>query len=477
MTLGRRLAQKSTWLIGGRSIADGLSFVFYLLLARAYGVEGIGAYAFAFAVAVLAGLVVGLGLRNLLTRDAAREPELVGPGAVSVAAIQAGLAIVLGAAIWIGASVLDMREGTRLLVVLAFASIALQQIAGSFLAYVEGAEAMETSATLEVLARAVQFVLGVGLILAGASLAAVVSAHVVAGLAHLLGAWWSTRRLFGPMALQVDPRLAYRKVHAALPFLASTVLYTLYARVDIVMLHHFRGEAETGLYSAAYKLVSTPGFVAFLVGVAIYPALARSVFADVERRDALFLGSLRWIAILGVAGAALFLTVGDRLTVLLFGAEFAVSGGLVRWMAGIFLAEFVVVPYWRLLYAMNRERQVLSMRAVAVGVNVVLNLVLIPRWGAAGAVWASLVSEAGLAMAFHLRCARLVEAPYVRRAGRLLLAGGAATLSGAALRPFVPWGLLLAIVPSLLLAFSLGLGVVKRADGRMLRNAFGSVTR
>ena len=39
-----RLARKSLWLVLGRTAGDGLSFLYYLLLARTYEAEGIGAY-------------------------------------------------------------------------------------------------------------------------------------------------------------------------------------------------------------------------------------------------------------------------------------------------------------------------------------------------------------------------------------------------------------------------------------------------
>lgn len=472
MSAGSRLARKSGWLIGGRSLADALSFLFYLLLARTFGADGIGAYAFAFAVAAIAGLAVGLGLRHLLTREAARDPGFVRRSVASVTVVQTGAAALVAAGLWFGAPLFGVPADTRVLLMLAFAGVALQEIAGTFLAYVESAEAMEASAALEVGSRGIQFLAGVGLILAGAGLATVMTAHVAAGLAYVIGAAWSTRRLFGHLRPRVDPGLAFRQAYAALPFLASGVLYTLYARVDIVMLHHFSGEVATGLYSVAYKLVTTPLFVAFLIGLAVYPALSRSA-EDRERRDALFLGSLRWTAVLGAAGAVLLATTGDRFLVTIFGPQFEAAGAIARWMAALFLAEFVAVPYWRFLYAVDRERQVLALRAAALALNVALNLVLIPRWGPLGAVWASIASEGGLVVGLHLACARHVSAPYGSAAARLLVAGTASLVAGSLLRPFLPWPVVAGLVSTCLLATAWALGLARPSDVRVIRGALG----
>lgn len=468
-----RLARKSLWLVLGRTAGDGLSFLYYLLLARTYEAEGIGAYSFAFAVAALAGLAVNYGFRHLLTREAARDAASVRHVASSVFTVQAGTAVVLGAGIAVGATLAGLSGETRTLLVLAFASVALQEIGGSFVAYLEGAEAMGTSAWLEVASRVVLFLSIIGLLAIDADLSLVMMAHVLAGLLYLMGAVWRSRVLYGRLWSSVDRGLSLRLVRSSLPFLAAGALYTLYARVDIIMLHHFHGEAETGLYAVAYKLVSTPIFVAFLIGTAVFPALVRSAREDPLERDTLFLGSRRWIALVAAAGMMLFLVIGDHLTVFLFGPEFGASGPLVRWMAGIFFAECLAVAYWRFLYALDREHLVLGLRAASVALNVVLNLLLIPRWGAYGAVWASLVSEGGLLLGLHVACERVVRAPYGRQAGSLLLVLVGTIVVGTLLRGLVPWPVVGTITAVVMVGLAFPVGILGLADLRHLRNTLG----
>jgi len=463
-----RLARKSLWLVLGRAVADGLSFLYYLLLARAYGADGIGAYSFAFAVAALVGLGVNLGLGHLLTRAAARDPGLVRRAAVSVTAVQAVLAVLLGILIALGESVYGLPAGTRTLLLLAFASTALHEMALSFVSYVEGGEAMGTSALLTVASRAVLFLLVVGLLVAGATLTHVLWAHVIAHAVYLAAAIAATRRLYGPLRSPLDPALALRQVRASLPFLAAGALYALYARVDIIMLHHFRGEVETGFYSAAQKLASTPIFVAFLIGTAVFPALSRTGPEDPAARDDLFREAVRWIALIGLTGAVLLASVGDRAAIFLYGSGFAAAGEVVRWMAAIYLAECIAVPYWRLLYAIDRERLVLWMRAAAVGMNVLLNLFLIPRWGPVGAVWASTVSEGGLALGLHVVCARVVPAPLSGLGLRLALVAVGSLAVLIPLRWSVPWPILVLVGGGLILGLSLAVHVIRRDDLHML---------
>jgi O-antigen/teichoic acid export membrane protein len=239
--------------------------------------------------------------------------------------------------------------------------------------------------------------------------------------------------------------------------------------MDMIMIHHFIGETETGIYAVAVRLVTTPLFVASLVGLAMYPTLSRTSEQDIAQHNALFLSTLKWLGILGTTGAVLVTVIGDRLVVIFFGDGFASSGMLIRWMGILFFLGCVIVPYWRLLFATNREIIQLRIQGISVGLNLILNILLIPAWGAFGAVWASIISEVFLAIMLHLSCAKFVPAPYVAMASRLFLAGGFSIATGMLLRDFLPWPILLMVTIASLVGASLAFRLITPEDHRRVR--------
>lgn len=433
-----RMIKKTSWLVAGRVIGDGLSFGFYLLIARTFGERGVGDYSFAFAVAALLILGVEFGLRPLVTRSVARSPQLARESALSILAAQLVLTLIMGGVLGALILVAGYRSEVSWLLLLAFGGLAFRALAITLVAFLEAVEAMDKSALAEVSSRTVIAVVGIALILAGASLQAVMVAHVVGGAAYLgVTAVWVVRR-FGLPVARVDPALAIRIFRSALPFVGAATLYEMYARVDILMLHEMLGAAETGQYAVAVRVVTTPVILANLVGQAMYPNLSRAA-ATADEGRLLFLGTLKWLGITAMAGAVVLITVGDPTLVLLFGAEYGRAGGLVPWLTIVLFVQFVAVAYWRLLFAMDRETTVLKLQAVSVGLNLILNVALIPVLGALGAAVASITTEAGMAIGFHVLCSRIFPARYMANAARLAVTGAAGVGVGLATMDMVAW--------------------------------------
>lgn len=459
-----KMLERTSWLVGGRLASDVMALVFYIALARVFGQDGIGDYSFAFAIAAFLGLGVELGLPSLLTREIARRPQRVHAYVGSVMALQAGLALFLAGGAFLLCRVSGFSGPLTALVLLAFADAAFRGTGRSFAAYLEGVEAMDRTALLEVFSRMAVVGIGMALLLGGASLPVIMLAHALGGGLYLgLAYHWVAER-FGRPRPSFDPHLLKRTIIAALPFVASVALYELYAKIDIVMLHRWIGNAEAGLYAVAVRLATAPIALSFLAGVAMYPALSRDTADEHENRRALFLGTLRWLGLLGVAGGVVLATIGDRLTVVLFADAFERSGDLARWMAIVLVVQFAGMPYWRLLHAFDREVIVVRLQAVSLALNIGINVALIPLWGAYGALCASVISEVFVVGAFHRRAAEIIAAPYLAKALRLALAGATGLAVGLLARGVVAWPIAGVLAAISFAALAAVLGLVRLRD-------------
>lgn len=166
----------------------------------------------------------------------------------------------------------------------------------------------------------------------------------------------------------------------------------LYHRVDIIMLQAMRGPAETGQYAAAYRFLDGVILLAAPVGVVLMRRLRlarreRPAFAALLRRACLAM--LLGAAVLE-AGA---LALGTPLMLATFGPDYAPAGAL---MPTLFAALAFILPNSVLTQAAvadNRERLYALAALACAGVNVGLNLLMIPGLGAAGAAWATVATE------------------------------------------------------------------------------------
>jgi O-antigen/teichoic acid export membrane protein len=159
---------------------------------------------------------------------------------------------------------------------------------------------------------------------------------------------------------------------------------------------------------------------------------------------------------------------GDQLAVLVFGADFEAGGDLLRAMAMLVVLGYIKVPFWRLLIAQRREFLQLWIQAPAVALNILLNLLLIPRYGGFGAVAASLISESLMLLGFAISVARqglLNPARIATWSLGVLLAG----LAGFGLRPVIAPILAAVIAGALLAVFFYAFRVVSLQETPVLR--------
>jgi PST family polysaccharide transporter len=173
----------------------------------------------------------------------------------------------------------------------------------------------------------------------------------------------------------------------------SGIAESIYLKIDVVMLERLRGVAEAGTYAVAARVSEVWYALPPVLMAAIFPALwhRRGDAAAYDRSLQVSLDVLCGLAL--VIAVAMQFAAGP-LVRLLFGPEFAASAAVLTphvW-AGVFVFMRAVLSRW--LLAEDLLRFSLVTHAAGALVNVALNLVLIPRHGAFGAAWATVISYA-----------------------------------------------------------------------------------
>ncbi len=205
--------------------------------------------------------------------------------------------------------------------------------------------------------------------IAGEALAAVLLLAGVGGL-----------RILG----NFDGRYALRTAAKTAPLVLSSMLGLVVFNLDLIMLRFMRGAESAGYYAAAYALVG----LILNVGLAFYlnlvPGLTR-LRGDSETQRQLYRSAsflMLMLALPIVVGGSL---LSDRLIVTVFGAGFAPAAEplpLLLVSTGLTLAR--LVPQAAVIAA-ERRQDVLWINAVGAVVSLILNFVLIPRFGIMGA--------------------------------------------------------------------------------------------
>jgi O-antigen/teichoic acid export membrane protein len=234
----------------------------------------------------------------------------------------------------------------------------------------------------------------IGLILAGAPLVAFAVAHVfqqgvkAAGFAIV---YW--RETGGALRrLRFNPALAQGLLRQSWPLILSSAGALVYLKIDQVMLAQMKGAAEVGVYSVAARVSEIWYFIPGTIATSVFPGLIRARETDEEayrKRLQHAYTVVVWLAF----GISVCVTLLARPAVdFLYGQEYSRAAGILAihvWTCpAIFMAAILskwLVAEGLLIFSLTRH-------GLGALVNVGLNLVLIPRYGGAGAAAATLVS-------------------------------------------------------------------------------------
>lgn len=388
---------------GGRAAFAGLTF---LLVARELGPAGFGAVGAVMAAAALALPFASLGAVHLLVRSAVRAPERL-PGAFAgAAAVTAGgglVATALAAAVCLlVVPAVPLPAVLALLVADLVGSALLELAAGVQVARHRALGA----ATAQLVFHGLRFAAAVALALAPGGLTAGgwAAAYAVTSLVGGAAAVVVVRRQLGSggARLASEVRWVLAQWRDGLHFSVGLGAQALYNDLDKLMLARLGSVSANGAYTVAYRLVDMALVPLRAVLAAAYPRFFAAGAAGGTAGLRAAVGLARSIAPTTVGWCALAsvaLLAGADLVPLLLGTAYEPVVGALRWLA---LLPLLKVAHYLAADALTGAGQQRVRSAWQLGVavgNGLLNLWLIPAFGLAGAVAASLVCDGVLALA------------------------------------------------------------------------------
>ena len=162
-------------------------------------------------------------------------------------------------------------------------------------------------------------------------------------------------------------------------------------RADSVIISIYRDFDEVGLYSLAYRILELSTLLGAAFLTSIFPVMARRA-RDGRLRQSV---QVAWdvFVIAGAALAACGAVLAPELVRVAGGSEFAEAAEPLRVLLPAGALAFVNGVIGYALIAVDRQRRALWLNATGLGVNVALNLVLVPPYGIVAAAVVTLFSE------------------------------------------------------------------------------------
>lgn len=439
-----RIVSGAGMLTSSRIGGDLASALLFIAVSRAFGVEGIGLYAYAFAIAQIAQLLVNYGLDDYGLREyASTPPPERGRILANALVLQCGLLGIVALGLWLYL----FATGAEPLAATLIWMLAAYQILTNFgiMLFIPAisAQRMGAPALVEGICRVGGTLVAAALVVwAGTGILASLAVLPVAALVMVIAAVGIARRFNGPIGLGLQRRVAEPILRSALSFAVSSLIFGLFAKVGLILLAFFQGKAAAGIFAVGLKLVDLGMAPLFLLGVAVFPRLASSFASDHRDFAEIAEQYLRLSIVLGSLVLWGMVFVVPPLLPILLGPDFVAAQPAVQLMGVLALLNALDFAAARLLWSLRLQNLRLRIQLIGLAVNIVLNLALIPWLAVTGAILAGIFSFVVTVSLAIAPVVRRMPSAHWRRVGRacvLPAAAGLAAGAGVTILALAPW--------------------------------------
>ncbi len=420
------LARNTALLTSSSVLQKVVAFVYFALIARTVGVADIGVYFIALTLVTTVGVIDDLGLNSVLIRDIARDRSNASAILKKVLSIKLLMVPVAAAVAFFLPVLLGYGENSTLLIRLAIPVMLADTFALTFYGVLRGLQELKYEAIGIFIGQLLSTIIGVVvLFFLGAELPILIFALLIGSTWNAIFSGYQVLKRLGSSAFIPSTNSMMPILRTAFPFFLAAVFVKIYSSVDSFTLKAVLGDSAVGLYSVAYKLTYAFQFLPLAFIGALYPKMS-SLSNNPTDLKKTFLGAEWYLALLVSPIVFGISALAPEIIPFMYGEDYLGSIMPLTILIFVLIPIFLDFPIGSYLNATGRQMTKTAIMGVTMVVNIIANLILIPRVGIVGASIAGLLSFVvmfALGVVFTQKQLQVSLKEWFDTAGKFIIAG------------------------------------------------------
>lgn len=387
------IAKNSAVLLLSQIISYTLTFFSTIYIARYLGTDGFGILSFALAFAGMVSIFADMGLNTLIVREVARNKSSTDKYLTNVLVIKTILAVFTFLTVSVVINLLNYPPETILIVYLLAFSIILNSIFGIFNSIFQAYEKMEYQAVGQILNSVTIFVIVLTAIYLNLNVIAFAFNYLIASIIVLVYSVVVYLWKFHLPEIRVDLSFWKPTLKESSPYGLIGIFSMVYVWIDSLFLSLFQGNDAVGIYNAAYKLVMVFLFIPTIFNLSIFPVMSNFFIKSKKSLRRTVEKYFNFMVLIGTPLAVGCTILADKIIFTVFGAQF--SGSIIALQILIWSILFIFLnsPFVQLMSSIDKQRTLTKIVAICMIVNVILNLLFIPRFSYIAASIVTVITE------------------------------------------------------------------------------------
>ena len=390
--LKNKSVKNAGWLIFGRVVQMIVNFLVGILTARYLGPSNYGLINYAAAYTAFFSSICTLGINSIIVKEFVDKP-FEGGKILGTSLILRGISSIFSAITIIAiSSVLDSNEPITKIVVILYTISLIFQIFDIFNYWFQSRLQAKYTAIASLIAYSITAIYKVALLMTGQPVTLFALSMSIDYISIALILFYFYKKEGGSklsFSLKYGKLLLKKSYHFILPGL----MVAIYSQTDKMMLKHMINEAEIGYYATAVSLCSVWCFILSAIIDSMNPTIMK-LYQEDEKNFIKYNKILYFIVFyISIIVSIIFTIFGKLIIKILFGEAYLPTVTPLRIITWYTAFSYLGVARNAWIVCKDKQRYLKYLYCSSAILNVILNLIFIPKYGAVGAAFASLISQ------------------------------------------------------------------------------------
>lgn len=391
-TTRQTIAKNTFWLFFGNISSRLIKAGIIIYAARVLGAEEWGVFSYALSLAAFFTVFTDFGISTVITRESAKDLSVQERYFSTSIVIKIAMTVVSVVTFLALAPFIIKQRAVMALLPVIILLVSLDGMRDFAASLSRAWERMEIEAAIQILTNIAIVIGGFTALFYYKTSYALSVGYVVGVGIGMLAAFVPFRRYIKHMRQAFDPKLIRPILSASWPIGMLGLMTATMLNTDTIMIGWFRDIADVGYYSAGLRIAQIIFMIPALFGTALFPSFAKFAhdkdrFASALERSML---ALLMLALPMAIGGTL---LAQDIIYIVYGQQYLAGSLAFAIMALTFISGFLAPVLGNALFALNRERKLFTYAMLGIFGNFFFNLLLIPRFGIAGAACSTLLTQ------------------------------------------------------------------------------------
>ena len=373
------------------SIIMGSLYVMYT--ARYLGAENFGVLSFSLAFTGMFSIFSDMGLSQITVRDIARDKSLTEKYISNIISMEIMLSFFTLFIIIVSTNLLNFPPNKACIIYLISLSTIIGTFNKIFYSIYQAHEKMEFQSLGQIINSILLFLGSVIAIYYHYDVVVFALIYVIVSIVNLTYNIMISILAFAKPKLKFEYTFLEETLKKAIPFAMTGISINIYLWIDTILLSLFKSDIVVGWYNASYKLILMLLFIPVLLNNSLFPIMSKYYITSESSLKTTFRKLLKFMIIIGLPLGFGTLVVADKIILLIYGSKFTNSAIVLKILIWSLVLIYIRNPFERLLESINKQATVSRIFILGAVFNVLLNLMLIPKYSYIGAGIATVATD------------------------------------------------------------------------------------